>query len=65
MKLVKVGAACLNQTPRDWRGNVANIIEAITQAKEAAYLFFVCQKLVLLVTDLKMICFVVTLQIEQ
>jgi NAD+ synthase (glutamine-hydrolysing) len=32
MKLIKVGAAVLNQTPRDWRGNKANIIEALTQA---------------------------------
>lgn len=35
MKLVKVGAATLNQTPRDWKGNVANIVEAINQAKKA------------------------------
>lgn len=35
MKLVKVGAATLNQTPRDWKGNVANIIEAIIQATAA------------------------------
>ena len=33
MKLIKVGAAVLNQTPRDWKGNKANIIEAIRQAK--------------------------------
>ena len=34
MKLIKVGAAVLNQTPRDWKGNKANIVEAIRQAKE-------------------------------
>ena len=34
MKLIKVGAATLNQTPRDWAGNKANILEAIRQAKE-------------------------------
>lgn len=34
MKLVKVGAAVLNQTPRDWAGNLANIKNAITQARQ-------------------------------
>jgi NAD+ synthase (glutamine-hydrolysing) len=34
MKLIKVAAAVLNQTPRDWKGNKANILEAITKAKE-------------------------------
>jgi NAD+ synthase (glutamine-hydrolysing) len=34
MKIVKVAAAVLNQTPRDWKGNKANILEAIRQAKE-------------------------------
>jgi len=34
MKLIKVAAAVLNQTPRDWKGNKANILEAIRQAKE-------------------------------
>jgi NAD+ synthase (glutamine-hydrolysing) len=34
MKLVKVGAAVVNQTPRDWEGNFANIVEAIRQARE-------------------------------
>ena len=33
MKLIKVAAAVLNQTPRDWKGNKANILEAIRQAK--------------------------------
>lgn len=33
MKLIKVAAAVLNQTPRDWKGNMANIREAIRQAK--------------------------------
>jgi NAD+ synthase (glutamine-hydrolysing) len=35
MKLVKVAAAVLNQTPRDWKGNYSNIIEALRQAKDA------------------------------
>lgn len=34
MKLVKVAAAVLNQTPRDWKGNMANILEAIDQARQ-------------------------------
>jgi len=34
MKLVKVGAAVLNQTPRDWKGNMENIRLAIKQARE-------------------------------
>ncbi len=34
MKLIKTGAAVLNQTPRDWKGNLENILEAIRQAKE-------------------------------
>jgi NAD+ synthase (glutamine-hydrolysing) len=34
MKLIKVGAAVLNQTPRDWKGNRANIVEAVKQARE-------------------------------
>jgi len=34
MKLVKVAAAVVNQTPRDWAGNMRNIREAIRQAKE-------------------------------
>ena len=33
MKIVKVAAAVLNQTPRDWKGNKANILEAITAAR--------------------------------
>ena len=33
MRLIKVAAAVLNQTPRDWKGNKANIIEAITTAR--------------------------------
>lgn len=35
MKLIKVGAAVLNQTPRDWKGNLANILVAIEQARLA------------------------------
>jgi NAD+ synthase (glutamine-hydrolysing) len=34
MKLIKVGAAVLNQTPRDWEENKANILRAIELAKE-------------------------------
>jgi NAD+ synthase (glutamine-hydrolysing) len=35
MKLVKVGVACLNQTPLDWDRNLANIREAIRRARAA------------------------------
>lgn len=35
MRLVKVAAATLNQTPFDWDGNKANIIAAIARAREA------------------------------
>lgn len=34
MKFIKVAAAALNQTPRDWRGNVANIRTAIEEARK-------------------------------
>ena len=34
MKLIKVGAAVLNQTPLDWQGNRRNILAMIRQAKE-------------------------------
>ena len=34
MKLIKVGAAVLNQTPLDWEGNRRNISATIRQAKE-------------------------------
>lgn len=34
MKLLKVAAGVLNQTPLDWANNSANIIEAIKQARE-------------------------------
>ncbi len=34
MKLIKVGAAVLNQTPLDWRGNRRNILATIHRAKE-------------------------------
>ena len=33
MKLLKVGAAVLNQTPRDWEGNKNNILSAISKAR--------------------------------
>ena len=35
MKLVRVGAAVLNQTPLDWDGNRARILDAIEQARAA------------------------------
>ena len=35
MKLIKVGAAVLNQTPLDWDGNKANILSAIDAARVA------------------------------
>jgi len=35
MKLIKVGAAVLNQTPLDWDGNKANILAAIEAARSA------------------------------
>lgn len=34
MKLIKVGAAVLNQTPRDWKGNMQNILSAIDIAQK-------------------------------
>lgn len=34
MRLINVGAAILNQTPFDWDNNSANIIAAITEAKQ-------------------------------
>ena len=33
MKLVKVAAATLNQTPLDWENNQANILGAIAEAR--------------------------------
>jgi NAD+ synthase (glutamine-hydrolysing) len=33
MKLIKVGAAVMNQTPRDWKNNHKNIIQTIWEAK--------------------------------
>ena len=33
MRLVKVAAAVLNQTPLDWDGNQSRIVEAVRQAK--------------------------------
>src|SRR6267154_64355 len=35
MKLVKVAAAVINQTPRDWKGNYNNILAALQLAREA------------------------------
>jgi len=35
MRLLKVGAAAVNQTPLDWDGNKRNILEAIARAKAA------------------------------
>ena len=34
MRLIKVAAAVLNQTPRDWRGNQLNILEAVMKARD-------------------------------
>jgi NAD+ synthase (glutamine-hydrolysing) len=34
MKQIKVGAAALNQTPLDWKGNRKRIVHAITRAQE-------------------------------
>ncbi|MBN1946005.1 MAG: NAD(+) synthase [Bradymonadales bacterium] len=34
MKLIKVGAAVLNQTPMDWDGNTSRILSAIDQARQ-------------------------------
>lgn len=34
MKLIKVAAAVLNQTPRDWKGNKARILEALIKARD-------------------------------
>jgi NAD+ synthase (glutamine-hydrolysing) len=34
MKLIKVGAAVLNQTPLDWEGNTRRILAAIHQARQ-------------------------------
>ncbi|MFT6335814.1 MAG: NAD+ synthase (glutamine-hydrolyzing) [Cyclobacteriaceae bacterium] len=31
---IKIGGACLNQTPIDWKGNFQNIVDAINQAKK-------------------------------
>src|SRR5262245_30118490 len=35
MKLIRVGAAVLNQTPLDWEGNTARIRGAIADARQA------------------------------
>ena len=35
MKTIKVAAACLNQTPMDWRGNLARIRAVLAEAREA------------------------------
>jgi NAD+ synthase (glutamine-hydrolysing) len=35
MKLIRVGAAVLNQTPLDWDGNCARISQAVAAAKDA------------------------------
>ena len=34
MKLIKVGAAVLNQTPLDWEGNTRRVLAAIDQARQ-------------------------------
>ncbi len=35
MKLIKLAAAVLNQTPLDWRGNAAHILAAIEAARQS------------------------------
>ncbi len=35
MRLIKVAAVALNQTPLDWQGNTKNILSAIAAAREA------------------------------
>ncbi|MEL6132698.1 MAG: nitrilase-related carbon-nitrogen hydrolase, partial [Bacteroidota bacterium] len=35
MKYIKLAGACLNQTPLDFRGNTAHILDAIEEAKAA------------------------------
>ncbi len=32
---IKIGGACLNQTPIDWKNNFDNIVDAISSAKKA------------------------------
>jgi len=34
MKTIQVAAACLNQTPMDWEGNLARILDAIESARQ-------------------------------
>ena len=34
MALIRIGGACLNQTPLDWTGNIANITAAIDAARQ-------------------------------
>lgn len=34
MTFIKLGSACLNQTPLDWEGNKRNILNAINEAKK-------------------------------
>ncbi len=34
MRLIKVAAAALNQTPLDWQGNTRNILSAVSRARE-------------------------------
>ncbi len=36
MKLIRVGAGVLNQTPLDWDGNRSRILEAIEEARSQA-----------------------------
>lgn len=34
MKLIKIAACSVNQTPRDWKSNISNIIDGITLARD-------------------------------
>jgi NAD+ synthase (glutamine-hydrolysing) len=46
MKNVKVGAASINQTPLDWRGNKRRIFEVVTEAKKRGVSLLVLQEMV-------------------
>ena len=45
MKLIKVGAAVLNQTPLDWIGNTARIAAAIAEARKGNVSLLCCPEL--------------------
>jgi len=45
MKLLKVGAAVINQTPLDWEGNRARILKSIASARESKVSVLCCPEL--------------------